>query len=73
MQKSLLKNKWVRLLIVTVICAIAVFIGTYSALGATEEAEVEEKIVTVVNSDDEETVYDINSSEDKTVVESGEV
>lgn len=73
MQKSLLKNKWVRLLIVTVICAIAVFIGTYSALGATEEAEVEEKIVTVVNGDDEETVYDINSSEDKTVVESVEV
>ena len=64
MQKSLLKNKWVKLAVVSMLCAVLVYFGTYATLAQTEENEnTVNTTVTVVNGDGESTEYDISDSD----------
>ena len=63
MQNTLLKNKWFKLFVVSMICAVLTYLGTYLTLAATNETD-EQNIVTIVNDDGDETVYDLNASED---------
>ncbi len=66
MQKTILKNKWFKLFVVSILCSILVYIGTYATMAAIESNDTDDSVVTVVNGDGEETQYDINSMEGRT-------
>ena len=63
MQRTLLKNKWFKLFVVSIICSILVYFGTYATMAATETNDADDSIVTVVNGDGDETRYDISDPE----------
>ncbi|MBR5473737.1 MAG: hypothetical protein IKU82_07100, partial [Clostridia bacterium] len=78
MHKSLLKNKWLKLFVVSVLCAVLVYFGTATVLGATTDKDTEAKsVIFAVDVPDEDGIietfyYDVTTTEDRIDIYEGE-
>lgn len=74
MQNTLRKKKWLKLFIVTMICAVLTYFGTYSTLAATNDGDAKEESsifsVDVINEDDsvDTYYYDVTSNDSANIV-----
>ena len=78
MQKSLLKNKWIKLFTVSILCAVLVYFGTSTVLAITANDDIEEKsVIFSVDVPDEDGeietyYYDVTTTESRIDVYDGE-